>query len=75
MKYCDLYCEHAAWPNELMDGSKSCRTFIALYCRRLEWIVEKNTPCRLELDKSCRKAPVEDWKKLQSNNNSFSSFF
>jgi hypothetical protein len=45
MKFCDLKCEYADWPKELSDGSKSCRTFIGLWCQLKEKIVHKNAPC------------------------------
>lgn len=46
IKWCDLNCEFAAFPetNDL-DGAKSCRTFVALYCKKLNKIVTKNSPC------------------------------
>lgn len=46
IKFCDLRCEHASFPSEEdLDGSKSCRTFAALYCKQLQQIVSKNAPC------------------------------
>jgi hypothetical protein len=46
-KYCDLYCSFAAWPEENgLDGSGSCRTFLAVYCRKLKKVVHKNGPCQ-----------------------------
>ena len=49
MKWCDLSCEHAAFPQEAgVDGAGSCRTFAALYCARLERLVHKNAPCACE---------------------------
>jgi len=50
MKYCDLNCEYAEFPQQLSDGSLSCRTFIGLYCKKLQQIVPKNGPCLVELD-------------------------
>lgn len=45
--FCDLLCKYAELPKEEgLDGSGSCRTFIALYCRRKKSIVAKNQPCR-----------------------------
>jgi hypothetical protein len=45
-KWCDLSCPHAAFPEESgLDGSGSCRTFLALRCRFLGEIVTKNGPC------------------------------
>jgi len=55
-KWCDLSCEHAAFPEEeALDGSGSCRTFQALYCRLLGRLVFKNDRCRAgasEVDKA-----------------------
>jgi hypothetical protein len=46
IKFCDLKCEHAAFPDEVdVDGAKSCRTFAALWCKELEQLVTKNAPC------------------------------
>lgn len=49
MKWCDLTCEHASFPRaEAVDGSGSCRTFLALHCARLDKLVHKNGPCLCE---------------------------
>ncbi|MBN2354984.1 hypothetical protein JXO59_02665 [candidate division KSB1 bacterium] len=49
IKFCDLRCEHAAFPVEAdLDGANSCRTFAALYCKALKQIVTKNAPCALQ---------------------------
>ncbi len=46
IKFCDLKCEFASFPEkENLDGSKSCRTFAALWCGKLDRIVTKNAPC------------------------------
>lgn len=46
IKFCDLKCEHAAFPDQVdVDGAKSCRTFAALWCKELERLVTKNAPC------------------------------
>jgi hypothetical protein len=45
--FCDLMCAHARLPGETaLDGSGSCRTFIALYCDLKRSVVPKNMPCR-----------------------------
>ena len=49
MKYCDLNCEHAEFPDKLSDGSLSCRTFIGLYCMKLKRIVPKYGRCIVEI--------------------------
>ena len=48
IKFCDLRCEHAEFPQEdAIDGSKSCRTFMALWCKKLDKLVTKNAPCEV----------------------------
>ncbi len=50
MKWCDLSCEHASFPQvQAVDGGGSCHTFAALYCARLERLVHKNGPCPCEV--------------------------
>ena len=45
-RWCDLTCPHASWPESAdMDGSGSCRTFLALECKLHGRIVAKNAPC------------------------------
>lgn len=47
MRWCDLSCPEAEFPRqEAVDGAGSCRTFSALYCRRLQRLVPKNAPCQ-----------------------------
>jgi hypothetical protein len=53
MKFCDLRCKHAEWPKALSDGSKSCRTFVGLWCRLKKHIVHKNAPCA-DKEEQCR---------------------
>jgi hypothetical protein len=46
LNFCDLLCRYAELPkDEDVDGSRSCRTFIALYCTRKKSLVHKNMPC------------------------------
>jgi hypothetical protein len=46
MPFCDLKCRHARWPEaEGLDGSGSCRTFLALFCEKHRRLVHKNAPC------------------------------
>jgi len=46
VNFCDLMCAYARLPGEsALDGSGSCRTFIALYCDLKKSIVAKNMPC------------------------------
>jgi hypothetical protein len=47
MQWCDLTCEAASFPQtEAVDGSRSCRTFAALYCAKLNRLVHKHGPCQ-----------------------------
>jgi len=49
IKFCDMRCEHAEFPKEdAIDGSGTCRTFAALYCKKLKKYVSKNAPCAVE---------------------------
>ena len=35
--FCDMRCEHSEFPKEnSIDGSGTCRTFVALYCKELK---------------------------------------
>ncbi|OGC07692.1 hypothetical protein A2V82_11045 [candidate division KSB1 bacterium RBG_16_48_16] len=46
IKFCDMRCEHAAFPDQAaLDGSNSCRTFAALWCKELQQLVTRNAPC------------------------------
>jgi len=52
IKFCDVRCEHASFPKvEDIDGSKSCRTFAALWCDVLDQYVTKNAPCAVQFGK------------------------
>ncbi len=56
MEFCDMSCVHASWPeDEALDGSGSCRTFQAVYCKKKTQIVHKNMPCR-DKEKEQKKA-------------------
>jgi hypothetical protein len=47
IKWCDLSCAQARWPQlDKVDGAGACRTFAALYCQRLQRLVMKNAPCQ-----------------------------
>ncbi len=49
IKFCDLRCEFADFPKEeAIDGSGTCRTFLALWCNKLNKHVTKNAPCEAE---------------------------
>jgi hypothetical protein len=46
MEFCDLECKYARFPkSDAVDGSRSCRTFIALQ------LVHKNLPCKDKVTK------------------------
>jgi hypothetical protein len=54
--FCDLLCKYAAIPREEgVDGSGSCRTFIALYCTKKKSLVHKNLPCKDKRPKTIGK--------------------
>lgn len=58
MRFCDLNCPEAEFPDtDKVDGSGSCRTFAALYCRKLGRLVHKNGPCQAPLDEAGRSDP------------------
>ena len=51
--FCDLMCKYAETPKETgVDGSGSCRTFVALYCSVKKSLVHKNMPCGQKAMKS-----------------------
>jgi len=51
LRWCDLRCEHAEFPRDTaVDGSGSCMTFTALYCRLMDKYVQKNSPCAAGLE-------------------------
>ena len=48
IKFCDLRCEHADFAKQdALDGSGTCRTFAALWCKQLKKHVTKNAPCEV----------------------------
>jgi hypothetical protein len=58
MEFCDLECAHAEFPREdAVDGSRSCRTFVALYCRGRKVYVHKNLPCAEKVTREQPPAP------------------
>ena len=60
MEFCDLNCRFARWPeDEAVDGSGSCRTFQAIFCRKKELLVHKNAPCR-DKEKTPRSSEKND---------------
>ncbi len=59
IKFCDNRCEHASFPkDDDIDGSKSCRTFVALWCNLLNQYVTKNAPCSIQFG---RRRPKTDF--------------
>jgi len=61
--FCDLLCKYAATPKEEgLDGSGSCRTFIALYCSKKKSLVHKNMPCSEKQAKIGKKLKVRSKK-------------
>jgi len=46
MKFCDMTCKYAKWPNnDSIDGSRSCRTYQAIFCTKKKHLVYKNSIC------------------------------
>lgn len=55
MEFCDLDCRYASFPkSDSVDGSRSCRTFIALQCKLKKRLVHKNLPCAEKAMKQSR---------------------
>jgi len=49
IRFCDLRCPQAEFPKEEgIDGSGTCRTFLAIWCNQLQKYVTKNAPCEVE---------------------------
>ncbi len=47
--FCDLRCRYVEFPKDgAVDGSGSCRTFVALYCTLKKSLVVKNKICDLK---------------------------
>jgi len=54
--FCDLYCKYASMPKETgVDGSGSCRTFVAIRCALKKTLVHKNMPCKDKVLKKTKK--------------------
>jgi len=46
LNFCDLSCVYASMPKDTgVDGSGSCRTFVAVHCKLKKMLVHKNMPC------------------------------
>jgi hypothetical protein len=57
--FCDFRCPQAEFPKEEgVDGSGSCRTFAAVWCRELGQYAVKNAPCAVMSPKA-REAEAE----------------
>ncbi len=57
--FCDPRCEHASFPeDDDIDGTKSCRTFSALWCDILKEYVTRNAPCPVRFGK---RRPKSNW--------------
>lgn len=56
MDFCDLECKYAFFPeSDSVDGSRSCRTFVALYCALKKRLVHKNMSCSDKAELKKRK--------------------
>ncbi len=59
IKFCDMNCEHARFPKvEDIDGSRSCQTYLAVWCQELQQYVTKNSPCAVLYGK---RRPKSSW--------------
>jgi len=59
ISFCDFHCPHASFPKDGdIDGSKSCRTFAAVWCEQLQEYVTKNAPCPVKFGK---RRPKANW--------------
>jgi hypothetical protein len=57
--FCDFLCYNADFPKDAdVDGSRTCRTFAAVWCRELEAYVTKNAPCAVVFGK---RRPKDVW--------------
>ena len=56
VSFCDLMCKYAKMPKETgVDGSGSCRTFVAIRCSLKKTLVHKNMPCSQKVMRSSKK--------------------
>jgi hypothetical protein len=54
-----MNCEYARFPrDEDIDGSRSCQTYLAIWCQQLEQYVTKNAPCAVLYGK---RRPKSSW--------------
>jgi hypothetical protein len=59
IKFCDMRCPSARFPEEGdVDGSRSCRTYLAIWCTELNEYVTKNAPCAVKFGK---RRPKSSW--------------
>lgn len=56
--WCDLTCKYARFPEKLCDGSKTCRTFVALYCKKFKKLVYKNKECAYYAEWKEKNKPI-----------------
>jgi len=59
IKFCDMRCKHARFPKDSdIDGSRSCHTYLAIWCEQLKEYVTKNAPCAVVFGK---RRPKSSW--------------
>ncbi|MCX5798582.1 MAG: hypothetical protein NTU90_03320 [Proteobacteria bacterium] len=69
LNFCDLMCTYAEIPRETaVDGSGSCRTFIALHCNLKKTLVHKNMPCSQKILRKEDKETAVRIKKSEVKN-------
>lgn len=67
--WCDMTCPEADWPkDDALDGSGSCRTFLAVHCNKYKRIHTKNAPCLEKI--LADQEPVKIAKKGVARKNS-----
>ena len=50
-EFCDHECKFAQFPDkDGVDGMRSCRTFVAIFCTKRKTLVHKNLPCRDKIE-------------------------
>ena len=73
MDFCDLSCKYASFPtSEAVDGSRSFRTFIALYCKKEEALSIRTFPAGIKsLFRKKRVSAFKDDDPVGSHSSNF----
>jgi hypothetical protein len=55
VEFCDHDRKYATFPkSDAVDGSRICRTFVALHCMKKKELVHKNLSCADKVNKKSR---------------------